>query len=72
MYVRMHSICNKMAALAYVSTQEDKLCVSSNAVRIGLSLALVSWRFRYVRRSSYMTGVHRCPVSSDSGNLGAW
>ena len=60
----MHAIRNKMAAPGYVYTLEDKLCVPSEAVRIGLPPALVSLRFRYVRVSSYMTGLHRCLVSS--------
>ena len=60
----MHTIRNKMAAPGYVYTLEDKLCVPSEAVRIGLPPALVSLRFRYVRVPSYMIGVHRCLVSS--------
>ena len=41
---------NKMAALRYVYTQEDKLCTPSNTVRVGLQL--VSYTFRYVCASS--------------------
>ena len=53
---------NKMAALEYVNTQEDKLCTHSNAVLVGLPLAVRYLSFTSVCESSYTTKVHRCPT----------
>ena len=42
----------------------NKLRVPPNAVQLRMPPVLVSWRFRYIRASSCMTGTHWCPVSS--------
>ena len=42
----------------------NKLRVPPNAVQLRMPLALVSYRFRYFRASSCMTGTRWCPVSS--------
>ena len=42
----------------------NKLLFSPNAVQVKMPPALSSWRFRYLRASSCMTGTRRCPVSS--------
>ena len=54
----------KMAALGYVYTLRNKLCISPNAVRVEMPPMLNFLRFRYLHASLCMTGTHRCPVSS--------
>ena len=54
----------KMAALGYVYTLGNKLCISPNAVWVEMPPMVNFLRFRYLHASSCMTGTRRCPVSS--------
>ena len=42
----------------------NKIRIPPNAVRVGMPPRLSSWSFRYLRVSSCMAGLRRCPVSS--------
>ena len=69
MYMQMQ----KMAALGYGNTWEDKLCTRSNTVLIGLPLAPKYLPFTSVRKSSYTTtptDAPHCALGAHENSVG--